>query len=247
MIWFCLEESGAANAACSAGIIGSAELIDKLLSLTTTVNAEKIKRSLHLSGRAKSDNEKGYYIVDAINEALDLKYKISFQYYDYNRRKEQVLKNDGNPYTVSPFDLIWDGDFYYLTGYCDDRDEVRVFRVDRITAQPQLLQEGIVPKPADYDVEKYTSEVFRMFADQEAKAVTLVCAENAMKIIIDKFGKDVETRVYGNNKFMVTVNACTGPTFYRWIFGAGGNIRISAPEDVRAEYRKMLQEALEQM
>ena len=51
-------------------------------------------------------------------------------YYEHDGKKKQVLKNDGRPYTVSPFDLILDGDFYYLTGYCDERDSVRTFRVD---------------------------------------------------------------------------------------------------------------------
>lgn len=87
-----------------------------------------MKRSIHITGRAKSDNEKGYYIVDAINAGR----KISFLYFELDGRKKQVLKNNGKPYTVSPFDLIWDGDFYYLTGYCDEREGVRTFRVDHI-------------------------------------------------------------------------------------------------------------------
>lgn len=48
-------------------------------------------------------------------------------------------RNDGKPYTVSPFDLIWDGDYYYLIGYCDEREAVRIYRVDRIKKQPEML------------------------------------------------------------------------------------------------------------
>ncbi len=54
--------------------------------------------------------------MDAINEAIHAGKKISFFYFDYDGKKRHILKNDGAPYTVSPYDLIWDGDYYYLTG-----------------------------------------------------------------------------------------------------------------------------------
>lgn len=110
-------------------------MIDKLVSMASETNAGKLKRTVHITGRAKSDNEKGYYIVDAINDAMNAGVKISFLYFDYDGKKKQVLRNDGKPYAVSSYDLIWDGDFYYLTGYCDEREEVRVFRVDCIKKQ----------------------------------------------------------------------------------------------------------------
>ncbi|MGN0251023.1 MAG: hypothetical protein ACI4EH_06650 [Oliverpabstia sp.] len=43
----------------------------------------------------KSDNEKGYYIVDAINDAMNAGKKISFLYFELDGKKNQVLKNDG--------------------------------------------------------------------------------------------------------------------------------------------------------
>ena len=101
-------------------------------------------------------------IVDATNEAIRIKRKISFHYYDYDNRKRHQRKNDGKPYTVSPYDLIYDGDFYYLTGFCDERGEVRVFRVDRIENQPAITEITAARPPKTYHVEKYTQEVFRM-------------------------------------------------------------------------------------
>ena len=91
----------------------SQQLLAKLTKLTSEPNAEKLKRNLYVTGRVKSDNEKSYYIVEAINNAINAGKQISFYYTDYNARKERVLKNDGKPYVVSPYALIWDGDFYY--------------------------------------------------------------------------------------------------------------------------------------
>ncbi len=54
----------------------SEELVDKLISLTSETSADKLRRTVHVTGKAKSDNEKGYYIVDAINEAIHLRHLL---------------------------------------------------------------------------------------------------------------------------------------------------------------------------
>lgn len=223
----------------------SKALMEKLIALTSETNADKLQRSIHITGRAKSDNEKGYYIVDAINDAMNARVKISFLYFDYDGKKKQVLRNDGKPYTVSPYDLIWDGDFYYLTGYCDEREEVRVFRVDRIKKQPELLEEAMVKPPKGYSVTKYTQEVFRMFDTQEISEVMLQCENSVMKSIIDRFGSTIRTKSLDNEHFQVKVKVCVGPTFYRWVFGFGGKIRIAGPAEIKGQYKEMLVQALE--
>ena len=222
-------------------------LIEKLVSLTSETNADKLKRSVHITGRVKSENEKGYYIVDAISEAINAVVKISFYYFELNGKKKKVLRNDGKPYTVSPFDLIWDGDFYYLTGFCDERSAIRTFRVDRISQQPELLPEKAMEKPDGYDVSKYTTEVFRMFSMDEPIDVTLRCENCVMKSVVDKFGMKIKITSVEDDMFRTTVKVCASPTFYRWVFGACGKIVIEGPEEVRQSYREMIQKALDSM
>ena len=220
--------------------VKSAELVEKLIALTSKTNADKLRRAVHVTGKAKSDNEKGYYIVDVINKAINLGQKISFYYFDYDGKKHHVLKNNGEPYTVSPYDLIWDGDFYYLTGYCDERGEVRVFRVDRIEDRPELLEGEAVRPSRRYRVEKYTQEAFRMFATQKPEKVMLYCDNSMMKAVIDKFGVKVHTKAIDKKHFLATVKVCTSPTFYRWVFGWNSLLKIEEPEEVLKEYLQML-------
>ena len=222
----------------------SQALIEKLMSLTSDTSADKLRRTVHVTGKAKSNNEKGYYIVDAINEAINTGRKIAFFYFDYDGKKRHVLKNGGEPYTVSPYDLIWDGDYYYLTGFCDERNEVRVFRVDRIERQPAILEEEAVKAPKGYRVQKYTQEVFRMFATQETTEVKLLCDNSMMKAVIDKLGIKVRTRAVDQDHFLATVKVCASPTFYRWVFGWGGLMKIEGPEEIKVEFKSILKEEL---
>ncbi len=223
----------------------SRSLIEKLIKLTKASNAAKLHRTVHVTGKAKSENEKGYAIVDVINEAIYSKKKISFYYFDYDNRKKHVLKNQGNPYTVSPYDLIYDGDYYYMTGFCDERDGVRTFRVDRIEKQPELLADAVVKRPKDYRVERYTQEVTRMFSTEETIEVSLLCDAELMKAVIDHFGANVRTKPVGENQFRATVKVCPSPTFYRWIFGWQGKMKIEGPEIIQKNYIEILSQEIQ--
>ena len=48
----------------------SKALIEKIIGLTRPLNSDKLHRAIHATGKAKSENEKGYTIVNVINEAI---------------------------------------------------------------------------------------------------------------------------------------------------------------------------------
>ncbi len=222
----------------------SDELIAKLLTLTNSQNAAKLRRHIYAAGRVKSENEQGYYIVDAINEAIDAKRKISFFYTDYNVDKHRYITNDGHPYTVSPYTLIWDGDYYYMRGFCDERQDMRNFRLDRIAEQPKILNQIAIMPPDGYTPAEYSKYVFRMFDTDEPITVQLHCHVSVMKYLIDNFGSHVETEVVDDEHFTATVSVCTSSTFYRWVFGFNGKIKIVGPQSVLDAYKEMLSIAL---
>lgn len=225
----------------------SDELIAKLLTLTNTQNAAKLRRHIYVAGRAKSDNENGYYIVDAINTAIDSKRKISFHYTDFDMAKQRYISNDGKPYTVSPYTLIWDGDYYYMRGFCDERQEMRNFRLDRIAEQPKILNQIAVMPPDDYNPADYSKHVFQMYDTDEPIIVQLLCHKSVMKYLIDKFGMDFDSEIVDDAHFKAKINVCTSATFYRWIFGFDGLIKILGPDSTVLEYKTRLKSALEQL
>ncbi|WP_315541876.1 helix-turn-helix transcriptional regulator [Stomatobaculum longum] len=222
----------------------SDELITKLLTLTSAANATKLRRHAYVSGRVKSDNEQGYYIVDVIHEAIDTRRKIQLIYADYDVNKKRYITNGGVPYTVSPYTLEWDGDYYYLRGFCDERQAVRTFRIDRVAEQPKILNQIAVSPPEDYSPAQYSKCVFRMFDTDQPEEVQLQCHISTMKYLIDNFGMDVKMEPIGEDSFRANVLVCASSTFYRWIFGFNGKIKILGPEAVKTAYREMLQKAL---
>ena len=196
--------------------------------------------------KGKPDNEQIYYIIDAINDAINAGKQISFQYYDYTGLKKKVLKNKGEVYKLSPYKLLWCGDYYYVLGYSEKKSKVINFRVDRIASKPEILDKDIIPMPDDFDIENYTKEVFFMFSGEKV-LVDLRCDNSLMKTMVDRFGEDVTTLAYDMTSFRVQTEVSASPTFFGWVFGFNGKVQILAPESVKEQYRQMIAKADEDM
>ena len=220
----------------------SQELVGKITQLSSRNKADELKRTLYAEGRIKPENEKIYYIVDAIHAAINAGKKISFAYFQYNGRKQQKLKNSGAEYVCSPWMLVWNGDCYYLLGHTD-KHGVTPFRVDRIALPPHILEEAAVPQPEDFDITRVNT-MFGMFIG-EPQRVTLVCDNSVMDHIVDRFGEDVETFPVDGKTFQASVLVTASKPFFGWVFGFDGKVRITAPAKLKSEYDKMLQRAVE--
>lgn len=212
-------------------------LVEKLTSLASVHQAETLNRNIFFDENIKPANEKIYYIVDALNDAINQNKKVSFHYFDYLPTKEKHIKNNGSPYVISPYALAWNGDYYYLIGYSDEREIIMTFRVDRIDNKPVIREEEIIPAPDDFDVSEYANQVFQMFTGEE-KTVQLKCENELMKNIIDRFGECVEVIETDDETFTVEVKVNVSSTFFGWVLGFGGEMKIVAPEDVKEQYRE---------
>ncbi|MCD8328328.1 MAG: WYL domain-containing protein [Ruminococcus sp.] len=217
----------------------SKRLIEKIHGLASEGQVPKLKRNNFIDERVKPNNEQIYYIVDKINDAINLGKQISFKYSEYNRKKELVLKNDGEVYKISPYNLLWNDDFYYMLGFSEKKNKITTFRVDRIAGVPRILPDDATPKPADFDIAEYTKEVFYMF-DGNITTVKLRCANRLMKTMIDRFGEDVKTNIYDKDSFSLTTEVSASQTFFGWVFGFGGEVQILSPKSVKQQYKQML-------
>ena len=105
----------------------SDDLIKKLIALAGKSQRHELIRNVHGTGKMKADNRRLYYIVDILNDAINQKKKIKFQYYEYDGQKQKVLRHDGEEYILSPYALYWNEDNYYLVGFSEKRQKVIYF------------------------------------------------------------------------------------------------------------------------
>lgn len=220
----------------------SQKLAEKLSKLAGPYMSKELIRNIDVERRVKGDNKQLLLIVDTINTAINQKKKIAFTYFTYNVRKEKKEKHNGYVYKFSPYKLVWNGDYYYVVGFSDKYNDIGSFRVDRISKNPEILDEEAVPVPKTFDINTYLNTMFRMY-NSEFKEVELICDNDVMDSIIDRFGKDVKVYANDMNSFRIIVNTAVSHIFFSWVFGFGGKVKIKSPLDVKHEYMKMVNKA----
>ena len=220
----------------------SKKIVDKLCSFASDYQSYELLSGSHISTEGKVQNEKIYYIIDAVNCAIKEKKKISFRYYRYILKNDALLRQSGEAYHLSPYALVWNGDFYYVLGYSDKHKRVTTFRIDKIADVPTILNNPAEEKPDSFDISRFIKTAFRMY-EGELKNVTVLFDNDLIGSVVDKFGTDIKITPVDENTSSITAQVMISPVFFRWIFGFGGKIKILSPESVKKQYADMIKNA----
>ena len=222
----------------------SDELIAKLESYASKYEAKKLARQVNVNGRVKTMNERIYYSVDKIHEALNEESQIKFQYFTWTADKKMELKHGGAYYSVSPWALCWDDEKYYLIGYDNREYKIKHFRVDKMVDVSVVYEEREGKEEfSKMQMSEYTNRLFGMF-DGNLETVTLLCENHAANVIIDRFGTDIPLMKTDAEHFTVRVRVSVSKLFLSWIMAIPG-VKIVAPErtvDMMKSEIKRLQE-----
>ena len=218
----------------------SNSLVRKLCDLTSIHQAQELNRHLYVDGRVKSECKSLYYTIDLIYKAINEHKRIDFKYVEYTPEKKKVYKHNGCVYEFSPYAMLWHNDRYYVLGFSERHGKIVKFRVDRIE-KAEMTDFTAVKKPSDFNPITYLKNIIAMY-DGELKTVKLKCTSDMMDVIIDRFGKDVQTEICDDG-FVAEVKVSVSPTFFGWIFGFDGTIKISSPQDVLNDYKNSLNKA----
>ncbi len=224
----------------------SNELIKKLESFASQYEAQQLQRQVFVANRIKTMNESIYYTVDYIHEAINNNVKVSFQYFEWNEKKQKQLRHDGKQYIISPWALTWDDENYYMIGFDSDSGIIKHYRVDKMLGI-QLTEDKRDGADLfkDFDMALYSKKTFGMYGGRE-ETVTLRCKNHLAGVIIDRFGRDIIFSNVSNTDFEIHTKIHVSPLFLTWLMNFGTDITILAPDNVKQDYIKLAKEALSQ-
>ena len=220
----------------------SIQLINKIKKLTDDYSAKGLQRQVVVTGRAKMENERVYYSIDAIHEAIAKGKKISFKYCEYDINKNLVPRKGGSEYIYSPSILIWDDERYYMVAYDAKYEGFTNFRADKMI-DVSVLEEDADEAPMAPDAAQYSKSVFSMFHG-EYEEVTIAADNKLIGAFLDKFGMDIMLRRHSDTEFAVKVKVAVSGTFFAWLFQYVDLAKIIAPEKVADEYKNHIETAL---
>ena len=220
------------------------ELITKIAALGGSHQAELLQSNLVRFNTRKHSNRSIFYNVQAIEDALQAKKKLSFRYFDLNENLEKDYRMDGGRYVTEPVTLIYDDNNYYMTAYSVKYQHLVSYRVDRM--DQVRVEEEALSDEAQAQIGKSAKMVenaFRMFRGEQ-RVVTLRFRDNMIGILYDKFGEDLQIDRIDNNICEATVTVQISPPFWSWLFMLSGNLRLIGPDDLVEGYKTQLETAL---
>lgn len=216
----------------------SSVLIHKLEGLVSKYEAGQLQRQVLIAGRVKTPNKTVYYSVDKIHSAISNNQQITFHYFQWNVKKEQVLRHNGALYHVSPWCLVWDDEYYYLIGYESASGEVKHYRVDKMKdlAVVDEPREGL-DQLQEFDTATYTKSLVGMYGGEKTK-VTVEADNDMAGVFIDRFGTDIYMRPLDDDHFVAHLDVVPSRQFLGWIFALGDSVTLTAPESVVNQMRE---------
>ena len=220
----------------------SKDIANKLSKFLSKYNRKKYNYIYKADQITRSNNKQLFYTIDILNEAIEKKKKVSFNYKRTFLDKDKIEKQENKIYTVNPYFLINNQGKYYLVCNYDYFDSITNYRVERIS-NIKILDEEVKPVSKlkgienEFDIAKYANENIYMFNAEAVEATIKINDEYAISYILDWFGEN--TYIYKkNNEIFADIKANKQALIY-WCLQYGENIELTTPISVRKEIYKI--------
>ena len=211
-------------------------LIEKLSGTLCLYQAESISKHLISFDNGRKGNSSFIYNVDAIERAINENKQLSFLYFSYDEKHNKVYRKNGKRYVVSPIIMVWDKNNYYMLCFSNGYDNIVTYRLDRMEDVKVLETEREPHEEYElFNTEEYRKQVFSMFGG-ECHKVTLLFDSELLSDIFDRFGDNLRIKRIDDNTLSVDVNVQVSKTFFSWIVGTQGKVKIKSPARVLSEF-----------
>ena len=221
----------------------SKQLIEKIANLSGSFKGELLTHDIIYQNDLKRTNEKIYYTIDAIEEAINNQKQIEFKYFDTDILGNKVYRKNGKIYTINPVKLTISDNKYYLICYDNKHNSLSSYRVDRIDDIVVTNKDKIVKEcENDKNVKEYLKGLFSMYnGTKETIDLKVKKDVRLIEVINDQFGKNKAFINEDDSYYYIRVDVVISNTFFAWLTTFSGDIVIDFPSNVKKQYIKFLQ------
>lgn len=221
----------------------SKDLIDKLCTLASRHFRSHVKYIHSVNEWEKSDNGALFYNIELIDEAIERKKQIKF---DYNKYGADKKLHRTAAHTASPYQLILHNQRYYLMARNEKWKNMGYYRLDRITnmsvtdlkAAPITTVEGY---ERGINYKELSTALPYMYTDKPER-VEFIAEEGVIDQVVDWFGKDIRIEKHGEKQFKVGVKVSL-MAMEHWALQYSGYVTVTSPQTLADNIRWRLREA----
>lgn len=207
-----------------------------LINTFTVNNMHSLARE-RLSGRISvEDIPSGHIYLTSVMQAMTdgFKIKISYQKYTSSGASVYTLL----PYAVKEADRRW-----YVVGYCEERNGMRVFGLDRVKNLEICAESFRIPK--DFDIEELYATSFGIYLPEgPGRLVTFRTDETEARFLRDLPIHRSQKEEFSDGGFVTfSIFVCPNRNLIMEFCKRGSKIEVLSPEDVREQVRSELRAA----
>ena len=174
------------------------QLVQKLQKQLSVHQRKKYRHLTVARQGRKTGNRQVFWNIEQLDEAITRKKKVTLDYlhYGYDKRQHPTAT-----YTLSPYEMVYTNEHYYLICVPDHDPHTRLYRIDRMK-DIQILDdprcEAVARQEAQNAVYAYVGAPER---------IVMYCDRAILDDVIDRFGTEVQIRERDENTFTASFTA----------------------------------------
>ena len=174
------------------------QLVQKLQKQLSVHQRKKYRHLTVARQGHKTGNRQVFWNIEQLDEAITRKKKVTLDYlhYGYDKRQHPTVT-----YTLSPYEMVYTNEHYYLICVPDHDPHTRLYRIDRMK-DIQILDdprcEAVARQEAQNAVYAYVGAPER---------IVMYCDRAILDDVIDRFGTEVQIRERDENTFTASFTA----------------------------------------
>jgi predicted DNA-binding transcriptional regulator YafY len=218
----------------------SADLAAAMARLEALFPAEirPLLRAPVRTGAGQSQGQHRGQMLVLLNLAMSQGRKLSIDY-ETRSRGGEVSQRTVRPYALLPYVRSWQ-----MVAYCEWREKILIFKVDRILSAELCAEHYSLP--ADFRLEDYMGGAWGMMRGDGADtcAVALRFEREAGKRVAEEYWHTSQRfEDLPDGRVLMRLQVGVTPEFVHWILYYGADVEVLEPQGLRKEVGRQMCEA----
>lgn len=180
----------------------TSQLMNKVQSLVSVHERKHIKNLTVLRSDQKTVNKNVFYNIETVDEAIERKTKVQFDYCEYGMDK-QLHKRRERKYIVNPYGMVYSNEHYYLICIMEGKENLSMYRIDRIQ-NIEIIDGELDERGPGFDPKEAVKNTVYAYTG-EIGMVEMLVDPKKLGDVIDKFGTNISVSENDDGRFRITV------------------------------------------
>ena len=209
--------------------------IEGILETENKQYMQKIDKKISVFLSKFKDYQQYNTIFQDINKAIMEKRQIKITYYSIS--SDKITKRN-----LDPIHLMFRGGFWYLIAFCHFRNEIKMFRIDRI--KDLQLTDKIFQVPKEFSLASYMGKSWQVFRGEgEIYQVEIKIFSPASRWVKEEKRHPTQKIIaLEKGDILFTAEVCSLSEIKRWILQLGSCAEVIAPEELKKEVTEEIKE-----